>query len=235
MSAIIDLGKRARKLKPDLHARIRACAVCAEHLPHPPHPVFSCSRKSRILIVGQAPGRRVHGSGIPWLDASGRQLRRWLDVTDDQFYDPQKFAIMPMGFCYPGKGIAGDLAPRPECAPLWHPLLLANMPKIRLVLLIGRYAQNYYLADSAGKTLTENVRRFWEFLPCYFPLPHPSPRNRHWLTANPWFERELLPELREQIRSCLGSAESRMPSKDSASEIRACSRRGKAELYRIKI
>ena len=196
---------RSGVLKPDLPTLIRACTVCADRLPHPPRPVFSCHPKSRILIIGQAPGRRVHESGIPWLDASGRQLRLWLAVTEKEFYDQTNFAILPMGFCYPGTGLSGDLPPRPECAPLWHPPLLAELPEIRLTLLVGRYAVNHYLAGAAGKTLTESVRRYREFLPRYFPLPHPSPRNRHWLTANPWFEKELVPELREKVHACLGA------------------------------
>ncbi|MCW5557891.1 MAG: uracil-DNA glycosylase family protein [Verrucomicrobiae bacterium] len=190
-----------------LHERIRACTACAEHLPHRPRPIFSCHEQSRILIVGQAPGRHVHESGVPWQDASGRQLRLWLGVSEEEFYDPKRFALMSLGFCYPGRGPAGDLPPRSECAPLWHPPLLAAMPEIRLILLVGQYAQKYYLPETSGSTLTENVRRFREFLPRYFPLPHPSPRNRRWIANNPWCERDLLPELRKKIRACLGNAD----------------------------
>jgi uracil-DNA glycosylase len=178
---------------------IRQCTICKEHLSLGPNPVVSAHPKSKIVIIGQAPGTKVHASGIPWDDASGKQLRKWLNVSDDDFYDDSKFAIMPMGFCYPGKGKSGDLPPRPECAPQWHQALLDKMPNIELIVLIGLYAQNYYLGDIAKKTLTETVKSYKEYLPHYFPLPHPSPRNRFWLTKNPWFEKEVLSELKRRI------------------------------------
>jgi len=182
-----------------LFREISKCAVCAEHLPHGPHPVVQLSAHAGILIIGQAPGRRVHESGIPWQDQSGDNLRSWLGVDEKSFYDPEIFALMPMGFCFPGTGKSGDLPPRPECAPLWHPRLLAAMKSVRLTLLIGQYAQAHYLGGRAGDNLTATVRRFRDFLPQYLPLPHPSPRNRIWLKKNPWFEKELLPALQNII------------------------------------
>lgn len=178
---------------------IKQCTICQNHLPLGPRPVVSAHKNSKIVIIGQAPGTKVHASGIPWDDASGKQLRNWLNVTDQQFYNPENFAIMPMGFCYPGKGASGDLPPRPECAPQWHEQLLNKMPNIELVILIGMYAQNYYLKDHAKKTLTETVANYQGYLPKYFPLPHPSPRNRFWLTKNPWFEVEVLLQLKKRV------------------------------------
>lgn len=182
---------------------IRLCSICKEHLPLGPNPVVSAQAKSKIIIIGQAPGTKVHASGIPWDDASGKQLRKWLNVSDEDFYDDSKFAIMPMGFCYPGKGKSGDLPPRPECAPQWHQVLLEKMPNTELVILIGMYAQNYYLKDKVKKTLTETVKSFQEYLPYYFPSPHPSPRNRFWLTKNPWFEQEVLPQLQKRVQKII--------------------------------
>ncbi len=182
---------------------IAACQACAGSLAHPPRPVVAASAGARLLIIGQAPGRRVHETGIPWNDPSGVQLRDWLQLTPEQFYDPSQVAIAPMGFCYPGKGVSGDLPPRRECAPLWHPRLLAAMPKIRLTLLIGRYAQAAYLKQACKPTLTATVAAYADYLPRYLPLPHPSPRNRHWLTLNPWFAAELLPVLRQTVAAAL--------------------------------
>ena len=191
-------------------SEIKQCTICAANLELGPRPVLSADVDSKIVIIGQAPGTKVHASGIPWDDPSGKQLRKWLGVSDADFYDPKKFAIVPMGFCYPGKGKSGDLPPRSECAPQWHESLFDNMPNVELVILIGMYAQNYYLQKTAKKTLTETVRNYKEYLPNYFVLPHPSPRNRFWLTKNPWFEKEVLPELQKTIEislnSCLGSA-----------------------------
>ena len=183
-----------------LLAEARDCRLCEPHLPLGPNPVVRASRSARLLIVGQAPGTRVHATGIPWNDPSGDRLRTWLGWDKQQFYDESLTAIMPMGFCYPGKGKSGDLPPRRECAPTWHPLLLDLMPNLELVLLVGQYAQRYYL-DMPAKTLTETVRRFAEFGPRYFPLPHPSPRNQLWLKKNPWFEDEVLPALRARVRT----------------------------------
>ena len=176
---------------------ISQCLICAEHLA--PRPVVSASKNSKIVIIGQAPGTKVHASGIPWGDTSGKQLRKWLDVSAEEFYDVDNFAIIPMGFCYPGKGKSGDLPPRKECAPQWHDSLLTKMPNVKLIILIGMYAQNYYLKGSAKRTLTETVDNYPVYLPTYFVLPHPSPRNRFWLTKNAWFEINVLPELRVKL------------------------------------
>ena len=183
----------------DLLHDIRQCNICSKHLQFGPRPVVSGHPESKIVIIGQAPGTKVHNSGIPWDDASGRQLRKWLNVSDEDFYDDTKFAIVPMGFCYPGKGKTGDLPPRPECAPQWHEQLFSKMPKLELVILIGMYAQKYYLQKEAKKTLTETVANYKDYLPKYFVLPHPSPRNRFWLTRNPWFDVEVVPELKKYI------------------------------------
>lgn len=188
-----------RKLLSD----IADCTVCSGSLPFGPRPVVAASSTSKILVIGQAPGTKVHASGIPWDDASGNRLREWMDIDKELFYDSSKVAIVPMGFCYPGRGKSGDLPPRPECAPLWHDLLLNSMPEIELTLLIGTYAQQYYLKGRTYKTLTETVRNFDEFLPQYFPLPHPSPRNNIWLKKNSWFENDLLPEFKDQISRLL--------------------------------
>jgi uracil-DNA glycosylase len=158
---------------------------------------------SRIAIIGQAPGIKVHQTGIPWDDASGKQLRKWLNVSDADFYDETKIALVPMGFCYPGKGKSGDLPPRPECAPQWHQPLLDFMPKLELTILIGMYAQKYYLKDKAKRTLTETVANHKDYLPTYLPLPHPSPRNRFWMAKNPWFEVEVVPVLQKRVRIIL--------------------------------
>ncbi len=175
---------------------IRNCQICANYLPHGCRPVVQFSEKSRILLIGQAPGTRVHASGIPWDDVSGNTLREWLGVDKKQFYDPDLFALMPMGFCFPGTSKAGDLPPRKECAPLWHERILQEMPNIKLTLYIGQYAQNHYLGDRMRQNLTETVRDWRNFLPDCLPLPHPSPRNRLWLKKNDWFENEVVPVLK---------------------------------------
>lgn len=187
----------------DLLQEIKQCTICKNHLPFGPRPVAVAHPHSKIVIVGQAPGTKVHQSGIPWDDASGRQLRNWLGVTEETFYDATKFAIVPMGFCYPGKGTSGDLPPRPECAPQWHQPLLDKMQQVEFVLLIGMYAQKYYLKTRAKKTLTETVKHYNEYLPNYLPLPHPSPRNRFWMAKNPWFQEEVLPVLKSKIGDIL--------------------------------
>ena len=189
-----------------LLGRVRACQHCAAHLPHEPRPVVRAHREARILIIGQAPGTRVHESGVPWNDPSGRLLREWMEVDDETFYNVKRVALVPMGFCYPGKGKSGDLPPRPECAPLWHPELLAKMTNIRLTLLIGQYSQRHYLGDRSKATLTETVKEFRDHLPAFLPMPHPSPRNRLWLRRNPWFEEEVVPELRRRVRKALRGA-----------------------------
>ncbi|MBU2710037.1 uracil-DNA glycosylase family protein [Zooshikella harenae] len=186
----------------DLLANIRQCDSCKEHLPLGPNPVLRASETAKILIVGQAPGTRVHATGIPWNDPSGDRLRIWLDLDREQFYDESKIAIVPIGLCYPGKGKSGDLPPRPECAPKWHPLLRPLMPNIQFTLLVGQYAQQYYLQDQ-HKTLTARVSHWHECLPDYLPLPHPSPRNTLWLRKNPWFEGEVVPFLQAHIRKIL--------------------------------
>jgi uracil-DNA glycosylase len=187
-----------------LLAEVRACTVCAGQLPFPPRPVLRAARGAKLLLVGQAPGRRVQETGIPWNDPSGDRLRLWLGVTREEFYDESKIAIIPTGFCYPGTGNGGDLPPRPECAPKWHPRLRAALPDIQLTLLIGSYAQAYYLGDRAKDSLSETVAAFREYLPQFLPLPHPSPRNQRWLKQRPWFEAEVIPVLRELTRPLLG-------------------------------
>ena len=182
---------------------IRSCVFCKEHLPLGPRPILAAHPRSKIAIIGQAPGTKVHTTGIPWDDPSGKQLRKWLNVSDAFFYNPQKIALIPMGFCYPGKGKGGDLPPRPECALQWHEHLLQKMPNLKLTLLIGTYSQNYYLGKKAKGTLTETVRNFQEYLPNYLPLPHPSPRNRFWLSKNSWFELEVVPVLQKRISNLL--------------------------------
>ncbi|MEO1019333.1 MAG: uracil-DNA glycosylase family protein [Pseudomonadota bacterium] len=178
---------------------VRACRICEASLPLGANPVLRASGGARLMLVGQAPGTRVHATGIPWNDPSGDRLRDWLQLDRDTFYDARKIAIIPMGFCYPGKGKSGDLPPRPECAPQWHAQLLTHLPKLELVLLIGQYAQKYYLKTKAAANLTDTVRRFGECPEPYFPLPHPSPRNIGWFKRNPWFDKELVPELRRRI------------------------------------
>jgi uracil-DNA glycosylase len=200
----ITRAKPAQFLR--LLSEVRACRICEAHLPNPPRPVLRASPTSRLLIVGQAPGRRVHESGIPWNDPSGNLLREWLRLDRDAFYDERRIAIIPVGFCYPGTGESGDLPPRPECAPHWHPRLRARLPAVRLTLLVGSYAQGYYLGTRRKKTLAETVRARSEYLPEFFPLPHPSPRNRLWMKNNAWFEREVLPQLRRRVNACLRTA-----------------------------
>lgn len=184
----------------------RACTLCAKHLPLGPKPVFLVGATARVLIVGQAPGRRVHETGIPWNDPSGDNLRAWLAMDRSAFYDTARIAIIPSGLCYPGTGPGGDLPPRPECAPIWHPRFRAVLPGIRLTLLVGSYAQAYYLGTRRKKTLAETVRACKEYLPEYLPLPHPSPRNRLWLKKNAWFEKELIPLVRRCVKKALHAA-----------------------------
>ncbi len=182
---------------------ITQCTICKAHLPLGPRPVTTAHINSKIVIIGQAPGTKVHESGIPWDDQSGKKLRQWLNVTNEQFYDAENFAIIPMGFCYPGKGKTGDLPPRPECAPQWHTPLLDKMPKVELVILIGAYAQKYYLKEKAKRTLTETVGDYKSYLPKYFPIPHPSPTNRFWRSKNPWFEMDIISVLQQTVATIL--------------------------------
>ena len=186
-----------------LLVEVRKCEICADCLPHAPRPVLRAHSAARLLLIGQAPGRRVHESGIPWDDVSGDTLRDWLRLSRDQFYDERIVALVPSGFCYPGTGKSGDLPPRPECAPAWHEQVLALLPNVQLTLLIGVYAQTLYLKDAGKATLTETVAAYKEYLPRYLPLPHPSPRNRPWLSHNPWFEKNLLPALRRRVAKIL--------------------------------
>lgn len=181
----------------------RACRLCEAVLPHAPRPVFHIGRGARLMIVGQAPGRRVHETGIPWNDPSGDRLRAWLAMDRETFYDRAQIAILPTGLCYPGTVDGSDLPPRPECAPLWHPRFRAALPNIRLTLLVGQYAQAHYLGAARKSSLSETVRAYREYLPNFFPLPHPSWRNSAWITRNPWFEKQLLPALRRAVTSAL--------------------------------
>ena len=181
----------------------RNCTVCLPHLEHGVNPVLSATPKSKFVIIGQAPGSIVHRTGKPWDDKSGERLRDWLDVDEGTFYNPDNFAILPMSFCYPGKGKSGDLAPRKECAPLWHEKILSQIKDAKLTLLIGSYAQAYYLQEAKKRTLTDTVMNFQEYLPKYLPLPHPSPRNNIWLKKNKWFESEVIPYLQKQVKNCL--------------------------------
>jgi uracil-DNA glycosylase len=188
-----------------LLSAVRACRACAEHLPHGPRPVLRAESTARILVVGQAPGARVHATGVPWDDPSGERLRAWMGVDETAFYDASRIAIIPMGFCYPGRGKGGDLPPRPECAQLWHHQLREKLPKIELTLLIGQYAQRHFLGSRRKASLTQTVTHWRDYAPEYFPLPHPSPRNTPWRQRNPWFERELVAALKERIAPLLAS------------------------------
>jgi uracil-DNA glycosylase len=189
-----------------LLGEIRACRLCETELPLGPRPVLRASTTARLLIVGQAPGARVHASGVPWDDASGRRLRDWLQLDVDTFYDAARVAIVPMGFCYPGRAGSGDAPPRPECRATWHGRLLPMLPSVRLTLLIGQYAQAYVLGPRREATLTDTVRAWRRYAPDVVPLPHPSPRNVGWFKANPWFEGEMLPMLRASTAQALGDS-----------------------------
>ena len=186
-----------------LLSEIRACTACAAHLPLGPRPVLQAEASARILIVGQAPGLKVHRSGIPWDDASGERLRAWMGVGREVFYDASRIAIVPMGYCYPGRGASGDLPPRPECAALWLDRILAQLPDIRLTLLIGQYAQRHFLGATRKPTLTDTVAAWRDYGPARLPLPHPSPRNRGWFARHAWFDAEVLPELRSAVAAAL--------------------------------
>lgn len=199
-------GVKMTKL-PSLLETIKSCKICAAELPLGPNPVLHVGRGSaQILIIGQAPGTKVHKTGIPWNDPSGDRLRQWLGLSREEFYNSRKIAIMPMGFCYPGKGDGGDLPPRPACAKRWHAQILRALPNIKLTLLIGQYAQAYYLGDRRKATLAETVKAWREYSrEGYWPLVHPSPRNRLWLRKNPWFEEETVKFLRKKVAEILGS------------------------------
>ncbi len=191
----------------ELLSEIRDCQYCKAHLPLGPRPIVRAHPSAKLIIIGQAPGNKVHQSGIPWDDPSGKQLRQWLNISNSQFYDETKVALVPMGFCYPGKGKGGDLPPRPECAPTWHNTLINSMPKAELILLIGAYSQKYYLGSRAKKNLTETVRSFQDYLPQFLPLPHPSPRNRFWQAKNPWFQKEVVPVLQLYTANIFGESQ----------------------------
>lgn len=195
-----DVGRSLTVLLRD----VRACTICAEHLPEGPRPIVQLAEGAPIVLIGQAPGRRVHESGVPWDDPSGDRLRDWLGLSSEQFYDPGLVAIVPMGFCYPGSGRSGDNPPRPECAPQWHDQILAHVADDALRIVIGTYAQKRYIPDREP-SLTETVRQWKRYLPDRVVLPHPSPRNRHWLTKNPWFDAEVVPALRSRVGSLLRS------------------------------
>ncbi len=182
---------------------VRACTLCAEYLPHGARPVVQINPAAKILIAGQAPGSKVHMSGVPFDDASGDRLRTWMGVNKNTFYDEKQIAILPMGFCYPGTGKSGDLPPRKECAEQWRNQLLASMPNIALTLVIGRYAIAWHLPEAKKGTLTNTVKSWKNYWPNTLPLPHPSPRNNIWLKKNAWFTREVLPTLQEQIKILL--------------------------------
>jgi uracil-DNA glycosylase len=188
-----------RAAKELLHL-VRSCTLCAARLPCGPRPVLQLDPRASILIAGQAPGRKVHESGVPFQDASGERLREWLGVDATTFYDPRKFAILPMGFCYPGTGKSGDLPPRPECAPAWRARLLALLVNVELTVVIGRHAQAWHLDEAGGATVTATVKAWREFWPRQLPVPHPSPRNNLWLRRNAWFQTDVLPNLRRRVR-----------------------------------
>ena len=189
---------------PALLGRVRACTLCSEHLPLGPRPVVQAASSARILVAGQAPGRKVHETGLPFNDPSGVRLRDWMGITREVFYDPAKLAILPMGFCFPGTGKSGDLPPRRECAPAWREQLLSHLPRLELILAIGQYALAYHLPNERG-SLTETVRGWQAHWPAIIPLPHPSPRNNGWLKRNPWFESDVLPPLRTRIAELLAN------------------------------
>lgn len=182
---------------------VRACRACEKHLPLGPNPVVQVDTRSKILIISQAPGTKVHETSTVFNDPSGDRLRAWMGVNREQFYDSRNFSVMPMGFCYPGKGSSGDLPPRKECAPLWHGKIHEFMPGVKLKLLVGSYAQKYYLGKRMKENMTETVRSWKEYLPEFFPIVHPSPRNQIWLAKNLWFERGVVPQLAKTVMKAL--------------------------------
>ncbi len=186
-----------------LAKEIRSCTLCSDVLPLGPRPVIQVGTTAKILIVGQAPGSRVHETGIPFNDPSGDRLRSWMGIERDVFYDESKVAIVPMGFCFPGTGKSGDLAPRPECAKTWRVKLLDQLPDIALTVVVGQYAQSWHLGKHSKENLTETVRAWREYWPIAIPLPHPSPRNNIWLKKNPWFEQEVLTKLQKKVKTLI--------------------------------
>ena len=189
----------------NLLQEVRKCRICASSLPNPPKPILAVSERTRILIIGQAPGQKVHDRGIPWEDQSGDTLREWLGVTKEQFSNTALIGTMPMGFCFPGcsAGGSGDAPPRPECKPQWHERILSHLTELKLTLIIGQYAMKAYLGENQKRNLTETVRAYREYLPQYFPLVHPSPLNFRWHRKNPWFKNEVLPVLREKVQEII--------------------------------
>ena len=185
-----------------LLTEVRGCTICAPHLPHGVRPVLQMHPQARVLIAGQAPGRKVHESGVPFEDASGERLREWMGVTREVFYDPKQVAILPMGFCFPGSKKSGDLPPRPECAPAWRTQLVGRLRSLEITLVIGQYAQAYHLAEKPA-SLTDTVKSWRTYWPTVVPMPHPSPRNNLWIRRNPWFETEMLPSLRARLSKVL--------------------------------
>lgn len=186
-----------------LSSQINKCTICKHKLPLGPRPIFAFSKTSKILIIGQAPGIRVHESGIPWNDPSWERLREWMGIDSEIFYDKSQIAIMPMGLCYPGTGKTWDLPPTKECAPKWHHKILEQMEQLECILLIGTYAQTYYLGKDIEKTLTQRVKNYKKYLPKYFVLPHPSPRNNIWMKKNSWFQEQVVPELKKVVSQYL--------------------------------
>ena len=182
----------------DIISKIHNCTECTHSLPFLPKPILQHSNNAKIILIGQAPGIKAHQSNKPWNDASGERLRMWLEMTEQTFYDKNTLSIVPMGFCYPGKGKSGDLPPRPECAPKWHPLLVQKNTS-KVILLVGKYAQDYYLRDK--RTLTDRIRNWRQYQVQFLPLPHPSPRNNIWLKKNTWFENEILPQMQKIIQN----------------------------------
>ncbi len=201
-----------------LVGEVRACRICAEHLPHGCRPVLQVHSGARILIAGQAPGRKVHERGIPFDDASGDRLRQWMGVDRDTFYDAETIAILPMGFCYPGRGRSGDLPPRAECAAAWRDRLLAHLPRVELTMLIGQHAQNWHLGERRKSTLTETALAWRDHWPRVVPLPHPSPRNNIWLKRNAWFECDLLPRLQARVHDIVKSGQPGRGGLDAVAE-----------------
>jgi uracil-DNA glycosylase len=193
----------------ELLRRVRACRLCEAELPLGPRPVVRAADSARLLVVGQAPGTAVHASGVPFDDPSGERLRDWMGVDAETFYDESRIALIPMGFCYPGRGKSGDLPPKKRCAHTWRVPLLGALPQIELTLVIGQYAMAWHLPEAKRLSLTETVRRHDEWGDVLFPLPHPSPRNNIWLARNPWFEAEVVPRLRERVREALDAISSK--------------------------
>jgi uracil-DNA glycosylase len=193
-----------------LLAKVRACSACTDALPLGPRPILQLSTSATILVASQAPGSKVHQTGVPFSDASGDRLREWMGLSDEEFYDEKTIAIMPMGFCYPGRSGGGDAPPRAECAPLWRDQLLQLLPDVRLTLLVGSYAQQHVLGRGP---ITLRVKNFRDYLPDYFPLPHPSWRSRIWEEKNPWFRGDVLPTLRSEVERARAGDQARISAR----------------------